>query len=100
MQRSVPGEGHAHPLGALCGLCGDALFSHARALLARLALLPDGCFGVCRHLLIHCLELLCEELCVHACLVEQLVQLLIALAVQSRFLGRKCLLRNSQSLRQ
>ena len=99
MQQSVWGEDHTHPLRALCGLCGYALFPHARALLACLALLPDSCFGVCRHLLIHRLELLSEELCVHACPVEQLVQLLIALAIQSCLLRRDILLRNPQSLR-
>lgn len=99
MQHSVLGEGHTHLLRALCGLCGYALFPRARALLARLALLPDGCFGICRHLLIHCLKLLSKELCVHACPVKQLIQLLIALAIQSRLLRRGILLRKPQSLR-
>ena len=99
MQHAVHGEGHTHPLRALCSLRCYTLFPRASALLARLALLPDGCFRVCRHLLIHCLELLSKELCVHACPVEQLVQLLITLAIQSRLLRRGVLLRDLQSLK-
>ena len=60
-------------LRARRGLRSCALLPCTAPLLASLAFLANCCFSLCKHLLIHGLQLLAQECGVHAGLVQELV---------------------------